>query len=1004
MGNLTFRGYAQNKGFDPLKVPDETWKLQQETERSLRGMREVRDQNRANRSDQLQALQNNNAKEESQRNQNYNLLTDFKQAYHDAELQHYEIAIKNAETKEKEAVRQLQQFEKLKDLSATAFNAFKGFQQERQARIHATGKSALAKFASTHNIPEQVIQEGLYSQVGLIEHIKTVRPDLKTELGELVGFKGQAFQIAAVQRFLAEGGGADQMIDELAKTRKFTVDGKKMTIAEMKLDATDTKGANVQAAYNTIREEVEQGLLNQYTPYFNNKYVRPGMDQKFGLLRKAEYDRVAANRTEKEQKDDALIIQGLLDTESVQKTLQTMISDQSTTKGVTIGKIEKQIKAAFKENLNGKYGQAKKAEIFDSPVTDHNGKTVRFGDWRNDLETEVDTILAARYQQEQTVDKVLLNQVKVNAAQRLAEAELKDGGRASAASIQTIREQASTEHHNQIAVEEQLSFLTDYENREPLDVETADKFLKLKADKKILSIKDLAHVPATLKAKYDEQTIEAYGLEEGAIESAYDGIKLAIAEVAGELGDDNRSWQVVTMMNEYGGGDWAQFARNELSKKEYLNADGTVNGQAALNAARANYVEHIKQGKGIYSYEGLGSENFKFTFLQGKRPNTELQYIEQSLVDNRANLYNPAVFMNQGEIISDWAKAGGTGPVPAALHLAHSIVGKDGEDYFDVANTIIAARGEKRIDREGLAKVVEVVAPEVRTDVTFKPTKARTINSLIWTGEKNGNIPDMSKLISEMQISKEIYNFNPSDTYDVIRTTSGLDTASNIFNKNAQEFTLGEAYNAMNSSMFTEFGAFGLTFLDLERAEAKELIDTDTILTDVEQRNIFMDKSLDDTSVFYFSDMKEPIPNVGDYRQLPYNYRNKKFFRDRRKSSQQRKEEFEELWSTQLKPLLDEGADITKNLYNLRMNFPGQVVDYLYEIGAKTAQEAMIKAEQRKLSKTQAKEEMAQEIKDVTERNFYQSLLADEFGLDAFRLTPEMQGIIQFGDIRRLYE
>ena len=102
--------------------------------------------------------------------------------------------------------------------------------------------------------------------------------------------------------------------------------------------------------------------------------------------------------------------------------------------------------------------------------------------------------------------------------------------------------------------------------------------------------------------------------------------------------------------------------------------------------------------------------------------------------------------------------------------------------------------------------------------------------------------------------------------------------------------------------------------------------------------------------------------------------------------------------------MLDEGADITKNLYNLRMNFPGQVVDYLYEIGAKTAQEAMIKAEQRKLSKTQAKEEMAQEIKDVTERNFYQSLLADEFGLDAFRLTPEMQGIIQFGDIRRLYE
>mgnify|MGYP003119685262 CR=1 FL=1 len=74
------------------------------------------------------------------------------------------------------------------------------------------------------------------------------------------------------------------------------------------------------------------------------------------------------------------------------------------------------------------------------------------------------------------------------------------------------------------------------------------------------------------------------------------------------------------------------------------------------------------------------------------------------------------------------------------------------------------------------------------------------------------------------------------------------------------------------------------------------------------------------------------------------------------------------------------------------------------KIGKKTGEEATIKAEQRKLNKIQAKKQMAQEIKDVTERNYYQSLLADGFGLDAFRLTPEMQGVIQFGDIRRLYE
>ena len=71
MRNLSFRVYAQSKGFDPLKVPDETWKLQDETERTLRGMREVRSQNLQNRNDQLETLKSNSRKEEIQRDRNF---------------------------------------------------------------------------------------------------------------------------------------------------------------------------------------------------------------------------------------------------------------------------------------------------------------------------------------------------------------------------------------------------------------------------------------------------------------------------------------------------------------------------------------------------------------------------------------------------------------------------------------------------------------------------------------------------------------------------------------------------------------------------------------------------------------------------------------------------------------------------------------------------------------------------------------------------------------------
>ena len=148
MRNLSFKGYAQRKGFNPQQVPDETWKLEQETQRSLRGMREVRDQNRANRSDMLQALQANQAKEERQRDSNFNLLNDFKKAYHDAEMQHYEVAIKDARTGEIEARRNYQEFEKLKSLVPKAFNAFVNYDQQRLNKALGKSQEAVTNFYS----------------------------------------------------------------------------------------------------------------------------------------------------------------------------------------------------------------------------------------------------------------------------------------------------------------------------------------------------------------------------------------------------------------------------------------------------------------------------------------------------------------------------------------------------------------------------------------------------------------------------------------------------------------------------------------------------------------------------------------------------------------------------------------------------------------------------------------------------------------------------------------
>ena len=123
MRNLSFRGYAQNKGFDPLKVPDETWKLQDETERTLRGMREVRNQNLQNRNEVLNTLKSNQAKERNNRDSNQRLKEEFAKAFHDAEMQNYERKVLDQNVKIREAQQDYQRFEKLKDLAPKAFMA-----------------------------------------------------------------------------------------------------------------------------------------------------------------------------------------------------------------------------------------------------------------------------------------------------------------------------------------------------------------------------------------------------------------------------------------------------------------------------------------------------------------------------------------------------------------------------------------------------------------------------------------------------------------------------------------------------------------------------------------------------------------------------------------------------------------------------------------------------------------------------------------------------------------
>ena len=142
MRNLTFRGYAQNKGFDPLRIPDQTLKLQQETERTLSGMREVRNQNQQNRSEQLQAIKDVNAKEADQRSKNQASKQYFEREYVNALAANNRQKIINLGVEGDNAQRKQDEWKRLAELVPKAITAYSNLDD---ARLKTMSESAAMK-------------------------------------------------------------------------------------------------------------------------------------------------------------------------------------------------------------------------------------------------------------------------------------------------------------------------------------------------------------------------------------------------------------------------------------------------------------------------------------------------------------------------------------------------------------------------------------------------------------------------------------------------------------------------------------------------------------------------------------------------------------------------------------------------------------------------------------------------------------------------------------------
>ena len=141
-----FKSFAQSGSFRDyqLQAPDETAKIERETQRTLRGKQRAQDFLEENNRIYLRAQQLAQGREMQQREDNFRMETENRQAYKDALRRDFEIETQNDRA---QAAQQEQTFKQLSAFSKTAFelyrtvdeNITKNQTKDNAARAYAAG-------------------------------------------------------------------------------------------------------------------------------------------------------------------------------------------------------------------------------------------------------------------------------------------------------------------------------------------------------------------------------------------------------------------------------------------------------------------------------------------------------------------------------------------------------------------------------------------------------------------------------------------------------------------------------------------------------------------------------------------------------------------------------------------------------------------------------------------------------------------------------------------------
>ena len=863
MNQIGFKGYAQSLGFDPIKAPDLASK---ELER---GKNEIRNMERKSESDLRvrQAYADSMAtafrQEADNRNENQNFETQWRRGYQEAVNQNSRVQIANANQNVENVTNN---FAALGNLSQTAaklatdYREKKDEEDTRWGLLYADQNGITPEMIANRDKGEEFLSQGETAVNGIANQAPNaeVRKTIKGLSGKKYYGLVTGVAIAGAQQYPI------WLQENMDREIPFGDRNISLRQAQMGDPATYTAVRNLlKLEYYKRFNGIDVAVLDKYL--FQD--VRK-IDAQDNAQYKAQRGEVL--KAEEDAENTKTLVDGIRSVDGGSAVTTWILEQAGGDKTAVRGWRNKAMQLLSAQANVGNFTSTDYQKLYDTPVSLGGAAPQKFGDlYKDDIQVLGDSVKkynrGLAQEEDEAREKVAKEfetkfyENKAQLGRNYNKEELRQLGTLWDTQIKGprpgwLRSEESNESVVDELANEQLQHLENYNM-----LTTTELYKGIYSDATIAKWKDRASKNGAIAGVSEDTKKNTKGQIEAALKQTLKTI-------------DRGPNQTPSF---YAARE--QATRDFNSRVKALFSSGTISADQAYSQAANEVTSEIAKGvsgTGKYALKGK-IVNGKFQPVYGNEADfalanssgtTAAQLKRSANVQNRVRA-NPeslktVKYLSEPEIkqIEAFAKSG-TGTLPPILSTIASNV--KNASIFDIADAQMIAYGLAPISRPSTAKLYDEISPEVRSMLTWRPSRARTVQALERSGQPYAPLLDLIA-------SEESHTTDPGNKgYDAFnrKGAGGTYPRSNSLNgTKISQLTVGEVMAEQSAGRLYAVGRYQYIPSTLASRVEKGIIRTSDLFNAQTQDKLAISSIKNKASRFFSgtATAEQVIPGLGN--------------------------------------------------------------------------------------------------------------------------------------------